>query len=273
MVEKSGREGDDYTQNYENDDDDDEEEEERAGEIDEESYYFTGSGAATTTTATVTSRELESPVEAELRRRREVKKFIQGRLAQFHLDNDYMLERVADAYLKLMDARRSHKLPKKSALVLTFCIYNTLAKEKALRPLSHVAAVCELPRRELKKLNKMDKHLCLTEDALSKMESHHYILQRAKAEDYAEVFCAHLRHFAGPERLSWLDYRTVERVKKLSHEMRRLYTGRKVYTVMAAAVQVILQEHRQCTEDLKKYICTELGLSQKSINTLVQRLR
>ena len=181
-------------------------------------------------------------------------------LCKFHLDNDYILERVADAYDKIFGRRKKYRLTSlKRPAALAFAIFNTLAKEKMPRPMPHIAAVCKLDR--IGRLNNLPDELNLTQEELRNLEQHDYILADEKIEDFADTLCAYFN----------ISFSTMKLIETEARILSRDFHGRCSMSLLAAAVQRILIDCTKegCEERLKLDLCETLGCSQEKVNEVI----
>lgn len=161
-------------------------------------------------------------------------------LAHFHLDNQYVVERVAQHYYELYERRKRRKLVVGSAnrdrVAMVYSIVKVLHQEGMPRPVRQVAAVCGMPRAQLSKILRVQRELKVSDVEKRGERRGSRVLKdeytEAKAEDYVNTLCLHLN-------IPFAVGQQAERILQTDSVRWRLY-GRKPQHLAGAALEKVL---------------------------------
>ena len=183
-------------------------------------------------------------------------------LSQFHMDNQYVVERVLRLYCFLYENRKKvgkiQGSPNRRKVAMSFSICKVLHREGMPRPVRHVAAVCGLPSQQHGRLLRAGRELKLQNREEQKAGEY----TEAKAEDYVQTLCIHLG-------LPFALGQEAERVLQLDAVRWQLY-GRRPHHLAGGVIERLLQ-YRQCPSKLDA-ICATLGCSAASIKKITRVL-
>ena len=180
-------------------------------------------------------------------------------LSQFHLDNQFVSERVVSRYYKLYEHRRRQKMLQGSSnrekVALVFSICSVLHEEGIPRPVKQVAEVCGLPRSHCGRILKVRQELKLEEVDGKKGQKKAPEYKEAQPEDYISTLCLHLN-------VPFSVAQQAERMVQTNEVRWKLY-GRKPQHLAGAAVEKVLLARG--FPSMATIISRELGCSPTSV--------
>ena len=206
---------------------------------------------------------------ARVRRERTKETVLRPILAPFHLDNDYVLERVCDNYEKIYGGRPARKGFKKTIfkkqVAVAFSIINTLSRLHMPRPVEDVLLVCGVRDEKSNSRALLDvvKTLNLSEQELAGLNEEDYELADADPEDYVDVICAQL----------CIPFAVASTIHEIIAEARWMLYGHFPTVIIAAAIQqAVAKRPHLAAEAPPQRVCQLLNCRQETVNRLLPKI-